>query len=217
MFKTVLAEYIARKPIGSEATILEVLSERYQQEIKATHIIGSGCYGCVFDLGDDTVVKLTTDQEEIAAVGMLKTSGLLSHSGMVSIQPKSILQGLLEDAEEFAAYRMERIIPFWNAGLPDKDFKILFDNIREVGKMLLSINADPHEKDQCVEMLNNIAHEPYMENLVSLVSVALSRGYVFTDIHDGNLGFHAFERYTPELDKGLVLFDPIVQPLKIAI
>ncbi len=214
MFQPILDEYIASKPVGSDLTLLETLSKEYRQELKATHIIGSGCFGCVFDLGDDTVVKLTTDQEEIDTLKFLCTHDLLDHPGIVSIFPESIIEGILPKGRIFATYQMERIVPLWEAGLSNGDFKTALDSITAVSEIVVNITQQV-DYDLHVQALRDSASLPYMGAVVSLILSSLEHGSILSDIHHGNFGFKAFERYTPLTEGGLVLFDPIAEPLKL--
>lgn len=191
---------------GSELTLLETLSAKYGQSLSEAHIIGSGCFGCVFDLADDTVVKLTADLEEISSLATIREK-FIDHPGLVKIHPDSITYGTLPEIR-FAFYRMERLIPLWDAGLGDSQFEEALDTI-DVIRGTIDKTKGAYA---CSEKLAKYTNRPYAHKLISLLQAALQHNLVFSDIHHGNVGFRAFERYTPLLEEGLILFDPVLQP-----
>lgn len=198
-------------------------------EILPDQLLGCGHWGCVYLVGPNTVVKVTTYLDEIRMLRLIAAAGLLGHPAYPVIT--TVQEIYTAPHGTLYAYLLKEVAPLLSLEAsgemePNESYYIgirLNDLRKAVYDLKLAFRdharayresrsratvTSPAEKS--LEIIYQIGRDPLFGKLADfIIQAALSDLYVAADLFAKNVGFLVNTNGRPMFEEGIVMYDPL--------
>ncbi len=208
--------YLTKKDARGK-TRAEKISEHFQNfgypislGNPSNQLISCESHGCVFRVGVDTVLKTTSDMDEVHLLRLLSDADLIGHPAY----PVLTREDQMYSHGKWHSYLMKEIIPLDEVEyvLTGQEVGFIKDSLDDLALTVNTIlytypKTDP-EVWESVRHLYELGQDPALGRLADfLLQALLSNLWLAEDMYTHNVGFPMGEGGEPMFEKGLVVFD----------